>query len=231
MPNTISAKKLLLALSIFISPTLSHSEGIFASQLSHKADADSITKTNKSEQDKPDKAAKLQKSERAKTDKAATSKKPQSSKTKKISKSKKVTQKPRKAVKSTKKRSKGTIKSYVAYRTSGNHVSTRCFPPRLRAVLQKIQRRYGVKPIVNSGYRSASQNRRVGGARKSYHVKCLAADIKVPGVSKYALARYLKSVSGVGGVGTYACKSFIHVDVGPKRSWHWRCRGRSGRRA
>ncbi|MEP6356340.1 MAG: D-Ala-D-Ala carboxypeptidase family metallohydrolase [Hyphomicrobiales bacterium] len=225
MPHTISAMKLLIALSIFISPTLSHSEGIFGNQPLHGADTKSISKTKNSQQNKTDKAAKSEKSEQAKT------KKSQSPKTKKVATSKKAKPKSRRVVKSTKKSSKGTIKSYVAYRTSGNHVSTRCFPPRLRAVLQKVQRRYGVKPIVNSGYRSASKNRRVGGARKSYHVKCLAADIKVPGVSKYALARYLKNVSGVGGVGTYACKSFIHVDIGPKRSWHWRCRGRSGRRA
>ena len=224
MPHIISAKKLLLALSIFISPTLSHSEGIFGNQQWLLADTESISETKNSQQDKTDKAAKIEKIEQAKT------KKPKSSKAKKVATSKKTKQKPRRTVKSTKKKSKGTIKSYVAYRTSGKHVSTRCFPPRLCAVLHKVQRRYGVKPIVSSGYRSASKNRRVGGARKSYHVKCLAADIKVPGVSKYALARYLKSVSGVGGVGTYACKSFIHVDVGPKRSWHWRCRGKSGRR-
>lgn len=119
----------------------------------------------------------------------------------------------------------------MAYTVSGTHVSTGCFPTRLREVLAKVEKHYGVKPVVNSGFRSASYNRRVGGARKSYHVQCMAADINVPGVDKYKLARYLRSEAGVGGVGTYACKSFIHVDIGPKRDWHWRCRSRSRRRA
>lgn len=119
-----------------------------------------------------------------------------------------------------------TIKAYVAFETASNSVSTRCFPNALKVVLSKVQQRYGTRPIVNSGYRSSGTNRRVGGARQSYHMKCMAADIKVPGVSKHNLARYLKSVSGVGGVGTYACNSFVHVDIGPKRTWNWGCRGR-----
>ena len=123
-----------------------------------------------------------------------------------------------------------TVRTYIAYETAGNQVSTRCFPPELKVVLAKVQQRYGTRPIVNSGYRSSSKNRRVGGARLSYHIKCMAADIKVPGVSKYSLAKYLKSVSGVGGVGTYGCNNFVHVDVGPKRTWNWGCSSR-GRRA
>ncbi len=123
-------------------------------------------------------------------------------------------------------KNKSTIQGYIAYQRANSGVSTKCFPTSLRSVLAKVEKRYGVKPIVNSGFRSASYNRRVGGARRSYHIKCMAADIRVPGVGKYVLARYLKAMSGVGGVGTYGCKNIVHVDVGPKRNWHWRCRKR-----
>lgn len=126
-----------------------------------------------------------------------------------------------------KKSSKKTLKHYVAYRTAHNRVNTSCFPTRLRSVLNKVRARYGTTAIVSSGYRSRNQNRRVGGARRSMHVQCKAADIRVPGVNKYQLARFLKTIPSVGGVGTYGCNGAVHVDVGPKRQWHWRCRRRS----
>ncbi|GBF25606.1 hypothetical protein MnTg02_00638 [bacterium MnTg02] len=103
------------------------------------------------------------------------------------------------------------------------HVRVSCFPSRLNALLRQVQDHYGRRVHVTSGYRSHRHNRRVGGARRSYHLKCLAADIKVPGVGKYRLARYLKKLPGRGGVGTYACNGAVHIDVGPRRAWHWRC--------
>ena len=98
-----------------------------------------------------------------------------------------------------------------------------CFPSRLNALLRQVQDHYGRRVHVTSGYRSHRHNRRVGGARRSYHLKCMAADISVPGVRKYKLARYLKSLPGRGGVGTYACSGTVHIDVGPHRAWHKRC--------
>ena len=126
-----------------------------------------------------------------------------------------------------KKSSQKTLKRYVAYRAAHNRVNTSCFPSRLRSVLNKVRARYGATAIVSSGYRSRNHNRRVGGARRSMHMQCKAADIRVPGVNKYQLARYLKTIPSVGGVGTYGCNGSVHVDVGPKRQWHWRCRRRS----
>ncbi|MEP3233678.1 MAG: D-Ala-D-Ala carboxypeptidase family metallohydrolase [Hyphomicrobiales bacterium] len=130
--------------------------------------------------------------------------------------------------KTAKKKTSGkTLKRYVAYRAAHNRVNTSCFPTRLRNVLNKVRARYGTTAIVSSGFRSKRHNRRVGGARRSMHVQCKAADIRVPGVNKYKLARFLKTIPSVGGVGTYGCNGSVHVDVGPKRQWHWRCRRRS----
>ena len=105
----------------------------------------------------------------------------------------------------------------------GRNPRTRCFPAKLKRLIKKISRHYGKPIYVTSGHRSRGHNRRIGGARGSYHVKCKAVDFKVPGVSKYALARYVKRLPGRGGVGTYCGKSTIHLDVGPRRTWHWRC--------
>lgn len=45
--------------------------------------------------------------------------------------------------------------------------------------------------IVKSGYRSELLNKRVGGSRKSAHLKGLAADIVASGLSPYELAEFI----------------------------------------
>lgn len=103
-------------------------------------------------------------------------------------------------------------------------VRVKCLKPDLIALLGKIERRFGKKVVISSGYRSPAYNRRVRGARRSKHLTCEAADISIPGISKYTLARFVRSLPGRGGVGTYCRSGFIHVDIGKKRDWHWRCR-------
>jgi uncharacterized protein YcbK (DUF882 family) len=92
--------------------------------------------------------------------------------------------------------------------------------------LKQIEGRYGRKLIVTSGYRSPAHNRRARGAKNSQHMYCAAADIQVPGVGKWELAKFARALPGRGGVGTYCHTESVHVDVGPNRDWNWRCRGR-----
>ncbi len=105
-------------------------------------------------------------------------------------------------------------------------VDTACLKPALVSVLKKIERHYGKRIIVTSGYRSPSYNQRVRGARNSLHMYCAAADIQIDGVSKWELAKFARSMPGRGGVGTYCHTNSVHVDVGPERDWNWRCRRR-----
>ncbi|RWC95873.1 MAG: DUF882 domain-containing protein, partial [Mesorhizobium sp.] len=107
-------------------------------------------------------------------------------------------------------------------------VDVACLKPSLVRVLKTIEGHYGRKMVVTSGYRDPSRNRRANGAKNSLHMYCAAADIQVPGVSKWELASYVRSMPGRGGVGTYCHTESIHVDVGPERDWNWRCRRRSG---
>jgi uncharacterized protein YcbK (DUF882 family) len=92
-------------------------------------------------------------------------------------------------------------------------VSTGCFRPALRSVLSQISAHFGRAVIVTSGYRSPGQNRRAGGARHSYHMSCMAADIKLPGVSPGQIARFARSLGSVGGVGFHTYTTAVHVDV------------------
>ncbi|MDF1601406.1 D-Ala-D-Ala carboxypeptidase family metallohydrolase [Mesorhizobium sp. YIM 152430] len=105
-------------------------------------------------------------------------------------------------------------------------VDVSCLRPSLVRVLKSIESRFGQKVVITSGYRSAERNRRARGARNSLHMACAAADIQVAGVSKWALAEYVRSMPGRGGVGTYCHTESVHVDVGPERDWNWRCRRR-----
>ncbi|WP_245490151.1 MULTISPECIES: YcbK family protein [unclassified Mesorhizobium] len=107
-------------------------------------------------------------------------------------------------------------------------VDVACLKPSLVRVLKTIEGHFGRKMVVTSGYRDPSRNRRANGAKNSLHMYCAAADIQLPGVSKWELASYVRSMPGRGGVGTYCHTESVHIDVGPERDWNWRCRRRSG---
>lgn len=113
-------------------------------------------------------------------------------------------------------------------RTQREDVDVACLKPQLVHLLKKIERHYGRPVVVTSGYRDPGHNRRVSGARNSLHMNCAAADIQIAGVSKWELAKFVRSMPGRGGVGTYCHTESVHVDVGPERDWNWRCRRRKG---
>ena len=110
--------------------------------------------------------------------------------------------------------------------TQTDSVDVACLKPSLVRVLKTVEQHYGRKIMVTSGYRSPSHNRRARGAKNSLHMYCAAADIQVPGVGKWELASYFRTMPGRGGVGTYCHTESVHIDVGPERDWNWRCRRR-----
>lgn len=111
-------------------------------------------------------------------------------------------------------------------RPQHGRVKIACLKPELLKLLSKVRRHYKRDVIITSGFRDAKHNASVGGARSSRHTSCEAADIQVDGVTKWQLAKYLRTVKGRGGVGTYCHTKSVHIDVGKKRDWNWRCRRR-----
>lgn len=107
-------------------------------------------------------------------------------------------------------------------------VETDCFQPDLLRVLKVVETHYGQKVMVTSGLRDLKHNVSAGGRKHSLHTTCQAADIQVPGVSKWDLADYLRTIPGRGGVGTYCHTESVHIDTGESRDWNWRCRRRKG---
>lgn len=85
--------------------------------------------------------------------------------------------------------------------------------------LQKIRDHFGKRVNVNSGYRCAKHNAdlKVGGSPSSHHVKGMAADIRVEGVTPEEVARYAESI-GIQRIGLY--DNFVHIGSdSKKRFW------------
>jgi len=76
---------------------------------------------------------------------------------------------------------------------------------------------------IISGYRSPKTNSKLaqasnGVAKKSLHMRGMAADIRLPGRALSDLKHAAASLK-LGGVGYYPKSDFIHVDVGRVRYW------------
>ncbi|WP_425404241.1 DUF882 domain-containing protein [Hwanghaeella sp.] len=74
-----------------------------------------------------------------------------------------------------------------------------------------------------SGYRSPKTNAKLaangnGVAKKSYHMRGMASDIRAERVDLDRLHKAAKALKA-GGVGKYVRSNFVHVDVGPVRYW------------
>ena len=91
-----------------------------------------------------------------------------------------------------------------------------CIPDELKAVLGQVAAKWGTV-TVNSSHRTRAHNRKVGGKRRSFHLKCQAADFSVVG-SHRGIVAFLRKHPLVGGYKRYRAGHF-HIDVGPKRTW------------
>ena len=88
-------------------------------------------------------------------------------------------------------------------------------------------RNYIGKPIkINSGYRSPSHNKSVGGSKNSQHVIGKASDIVVKGIKPDQLALIIERLINEGemlqgGIGIY--NTFLHYDIRKtKARWDFR---------
>lgn len=99
--------------------------------------------------------------------------------------------------------------TYVASKS----VNAFCLTPKLRFLIWEFEGHFGKKVVMQSGYRDAHHNAAAGGADNSYHTKCMAADFYIPGVDKSRLIAFAMRTPGVGGLGCYPGRNFIHVDV------------------
>jgi len=84
--------------------------------------------------------------------------------------------------------------------------------------LQALRNTLGKPLIVLSAYRSPEHNRAVGGAQRSKHIDGTAFDISMANHDPAAFEAAARAV-GFLGFGFYPRSGFMHIDLGPARSW------------
>ena len=87
-------------------------------------------------------------------------------------------------------------------------------------VLEDVRKHFNKPVTINSGYRTAEYNKKIGGVKNSQHTKGTAADIKVSGIPAREVQKYLKhKYPDKYGIGSYL--TFTHIDVRAKKA-RWR---------
>ncbi len=111
-----------------------------------------------------------------------------------------------------------TIREFACPKTTDNILLSSI----LVKVLEDIRTLCGDKAMnINSGYRDLEHNTNVGGSPTSYHMKGMAADIRISGVDTLTVCRAAEkalAARGIpGGIGRYVGQNFVHIDVRPVR--------------
>ena len=87
--------------------------------------------------------------------------------------------------------------------------------------LQAIRDHFGKPVKISSSYRCEIHNPEVGGVKSSLHLKGMAADITIEGVSPAEVAKYAESI-GIKGIGLYDTSKdghFVHIDTRDKKGF------------
>lgn len=82
----------------------------------------------------------------------------------------------------------------------------------LVTILDILRDKIGKPVIITSGYRTPWWNTKCNGAKYSYHMRGMAADIKVNGMSAKELAKKLDEIIP-NGCGIIVYNSWVHFDV------------------
>lgn len=75
---------------------------------------------------------------------------------------------------------------------------------------------------INSGHRTAEENRRAGGAEKSQHIHGNAVDIDVTGYTIPERVQIIQTLSANGVTGLGIGSNIIHADLGGRRAWGYK---------
>ena len=82
----------------------------------------------------------------------------------------------------------------------------------LVSILDILRNKIGKPVIITSGYRTPEWNKKCGGAKYSYHMCGMAADIRVNGMSAKEIANELNAIVP-DECGIIVYKSWVHFDV------------------
>ena len=85
----------------------------------------------------------------------------------------------------------------------------------LVSILDILRNQVGKPVIINSGYRTPTRNKAVGGAKYSYHMRGMAADIRVNGMTAKEIADKLNKIIP-DGCGIIVYSTWVHIDTRAK---------------
>lgn len=82
----------------------------------------------------------------------------------------------------------------------------------LVSILDILRNKIGKPVYINSGYRTPTRNKAVGGAKYSYHMRGMAADIRANNISPRELASKLNAIVP-DECGIIVYENWVHFDV------------------
>lgn len=88
----------------------------------------------------------------------------------------------------------------------------------LYTILEILRNKLGKPVIITSGYRTPEWNTKCGGAKYSYHMCGMAADIRVDGISAKELANKLNEIIP-DKYGIIVYKNWVHFDVRSEKKY------------
>ena len=125
------------------------------------------------------------------------------------------------------------IKSYILNR-DGNEQLTKHFKVKefackdgspvvfideyLCEILEILRNKLGKPVIINSGYRTPEWNKKCNGAKYSYHMRGMAADIRVDGMTAKGIAKKLDEIVPEG-CGIIVYNNWVHFDVRTEKKY------------
>ena len=123
------------------------------------------------------------------------------------------------------------IKSYImdtdANEKIGQHFKVREFACKdgsqvvfiddyLVSILDILRNQVGKPVYINSGYRTPTRNKEVGGAKYSYHMRGMAADIRVNDMTAKEIANKLNAIIP-NECGIIVYNTWVHIDTRTKK--------------
>ena len=88
----------------------------------------------------------------------------------------------------------------------------------LYTILDILRHKLGKPVIITSGYRTPEWNAKCGGAKYSYHMRGMAADIRVNGMSAKEIANKLNEIVP-DECGIIVYNTWVHFDVRPGKKY------------
>lgn len=86
----------------------------------------------------------------------------------------------------------------------------------LVSILDILRNQVGKPVYINSGYRTPARNKAVGGAKYSYHMRGMAADIRVNGITAKEIANKLNAIIP-DECGIIVYDAWVHIDTRTKK--------------